>query len=165
MRRPWSSLAYNAVGKETCIYKESSWKPNSNTQESDRPQHGCPAACDIAQQCSTANCIARLFHYSVENFSTLSKNSIISIFLLFLQLRKSSDVCTNLWIADNGRFSDFVIKQAASNFLSQKTVRCETPDADFGEGYGASGGGGGWWRWKNCMYWGWGLVICCVHEI
>ena len=66
--------------------KETSWKTNPITQAPDRPQHGCPAACVIAQQCSSVACVPLLFHYRMENFSTLSKNATISISLLFFTI-------------------------------------------------------------------------------
>jgi hypothetical protein len=70
-----------------------------------------------------------LFHYRMKKFSTLSKNAIISISLLFLKLRKSTDVCTNLRIAVNGRFSTFVVQKPLVTSHHKKTVRCETPQA------------------------------------
>ena len=43
--------------------RESSWHPNSNTLEPDRPQHDSPATCVIAQQYSPANLVSLRLHF------------------------------------------------------------------------------------------------------
>jgi hypothetical protein len=47
--------------------------PNCSTLEPDRPQHGRPAACVIAQQYSSATSISLRFHFGKEKLEAPSK--------------------------------------------------------------------------------------------
>jgi len=60
----------------TCIYictRESMWNPNSSSVESDRPQHGQPAACVVPRQYYSAPFSLR-FYSCKESFGTPFKN-------------------------------------------------------------------------------------------
>ena len=52
--RIWSNTYLQTTG--------STWDPNPNTMEPDRPQYDRPAACVIAQQHSPANFVSKHFH-------------------------------------------------------------------------------------------------------
>ena len=64
---------------------ESMWNPNSSTVESDRPQHGQPAACVIAQQYYSATLSLR-FYSCKESFGASFKNVTFFYFKNYMRL-------------------------------------------------------------------------------
>jgi hypothetical protein len=54
--------------------KESSGNPKANTLEHQRPQHGRPTACVIAQQHSSGTFVSLSFHARQEKFGRRLKN-------------------------------------------------------------------------------------------
>jgi len=63
-RRNWVRTRWNIY-----VYtRQSSWNPNSNTLEPDRPQHDRPAACVIAQQYFSITLVILRCHSHKEEF-------------------------------------------------------------------------------------------------
>jgi hypothetical protein len=69
---------------------DSSCNTNSNTGEPDRMQDDRPAACDIAQQYSSASCFSIRFPFHKKKIRRLSKCYFSC--LMSLKLRKSGSV-------------------------------------------------------------------------
>jgi hypothetical protein len=61
-----------------------------NTLQPYRPQHDRPAACAVAQQCSSSTFVSLCFHCRwKKKFYTPSKYVLIFFFFTFSKLRKS----------------------------------------------------------------------------
>jgi len=70
------------------VIRESSVNPSSNSLESDRPQHGRPNACVVAQKDSSAT-LDSLHFYSCKDMSNASFQIVIIIsFFNFLRIAK-----------------------------------------------------------------------------
>ena len=80
--RPGASLNWVHIRSTMHVYtRESSWKPNSNRSEPDRPHYDSPAACVIAQDYSSATFLSFRFNFRKEKLGGRFK--IVTLHFLF----------------------------------------------------------------------------------
>ena len=79
----------------TLYTKQSSWNPNPNTLEPNRPRHDRTAACVIAQQYSSATSVSLRFHYRKKKYDTRWKIRSFRFYFFFNCVSRSLAVIIN----------------------------------------------------------------------